>query len=199
MDNENIVLKYAKQIFGFAYAKTHNSYDAEDLSQEILLQILNKQTDFSDVENMDAYIYRICCYTWSNYLRKNKPEWNMINCSEEIISLINAPEFTEWSVEERRKFRCGAVPTGYRRRICFRPFAVCDGRQTSGIDRGYADSVIVHEYVPENDALHLISCPFVRGDPVDLFLLQGCEKTFHSRIVKAMSGTAETLKQPCLP
>lgn len=95
MDNENIVLKYAKKIFGFAYAKTHNSYDAEDLSQEILLQILNKQTDFSDVENMDAYIYRICCYTWSNYLRKNKPEWNMINCSEEIISLINAPEFTD--------------------------------------------------------------------------------------------------------
>ena len=34
MDNENIVLKYAKKIFGFAYSKTHNSYDAEDLSHE---------------------------------------------------------------------------------------------------------------------------------------------------------------------
>lgn len=28
-------------------------------------------------------------------------------------------------------------------------------RKSSGFDRGYADPVIVHEYVPENDALHL--------------------------------------------
>lgn len=104
MDNENIVLKYAKKIFGFAYAKTHNSYDAEDLSQEILLQILNKKTDFSDVENMDAYIYRICCYTWSNYLRKNKPEWNMINCSEEIISSIPSDENIEQDLIDRNLF-----------------------------------------------------------------------------------------------
>ena len=34
-----------------------------------------------------------------------------------------APEFTEWSVAERRKFRCGAAASGYRRRFCFRPFA----------------------------------------------------------------------------
>lgn len=104
MDNENIVLKYAKKIFGFAYAKTHNSYDAEDLSQEILLQILNNKTDFSDVENMDAYIYRICCYTWSNYLRKNKPEWNMINCSEEIISSIPSDENIEQDLIDRNLF-----------------------------------------------------------------------------------------------
>ena len=34
-----------------------------------------------------------------------------------------APEFTEWSVAERRKFRCGAAVSGYRRRFCFRSFA----------------------------------------------------------------------------
>lgn len=104
MDNVNIVLTYAKKIFGFAYSKTHNSYDAEDLSQEILLQILNKQTDFSDVENMDAYVYRICCYTWSNYLRKNKPEWNMIDCSEEFISSIPSDENMEQELIDRELF-----------------------------------------------------------------------------------------------
>ena len=103
------------------------------------------------------------------------------------------------SVEERRKFRCGAVPTGYRRRICFRPFAVCNRRKPSGIDRGYADSVIVHEYVPENNALHLIPCQLVCGDPVDLFLLQGRKKALHSGIIKAMSCAAETLNKPRLP
>lgn len=72
-------------------------------------------------------------------------------------------------------------------------------RKSSGIDRGYADPVIVHEYVPENDALHLIPRQFVRGDPVDFFLLQGCKKAFHSRIVKAISGTAEALNKSCIP
>lgn len=104
MDNENIVFKYAKKIFGFAYAKTHNSYEAEDLSQEILLQILNKQTDFSGVENMDAYVYRICCYTWSNYLRKNKPAWNMIKCSEEVISSVPSDENIEQDLIDRELF-----------------------------------------------------------------------------------------------
>ena len=112
--------------------------------------------------------------------------------------MINAPEFTEWSVAERRKFRCGAAPSGCRLRVCFRPFAVCNRRKSSGIDRGYADSVVVHEYVPENNALHLIPSQLVCGDPVDLFLLQCRKKAFHSCVIKAMPCTAETLDKPCL-
>lgn len=112
--------------------------------------------------------------------------------------MIDAPEFTEWSVAERRKYRCGAAPSGCRRRVCFRPFAVCNRRKSSRIDRGYADSVILYEYVPENDALHLIPCQFVRRDPVNLFLLQGRKKAFHSCVIKAMPCTAKTLNKPCL-
>ena len=71
--------------------------------------------------------------------------------------LITAPEFTkwEWSVAERRIFRCGAATSGDRLRVRFSPFAICNRGNLSGIDRGYANPVIVHEYVPENDALHL--------------------------------------------
>lgn len=112
--------------------------------------------------------------------------------------MINAPEFTEWSVAERRKFRCGAAPSGRHRRVCFRPFAVCNRRKSSGIDRGYADSVVVHEYVPENDALHLLPCQLIGGYPVYLFFFQGCEKAFHFCVIKAMPCTAETLNKPCL-
>ena len=104
MDYNNAVLKYAKKIFGFAYSKTHNTHDAEDLSQEILFQILNKQTDFSDIENMDAYVYRVCCYTWSNYLRKNKPAWNMINCSEQLVLSIPSDENIEQELIDRELF-----------------------------------------------------------------------------------------------
>ncbi len=50
---------------------------------------------------------------------------------------------------------CGAATSGDRLRVRFSPFAVRSRRKSSGFDRGYADPVIVHEYVPENDALHL--------------------------------------------
>ncbi len=63
MDNESIVLEYVNKIYGFAYSKTKNTHNAEDLSQEILIQLLDKRTSFDRIENMDAYIYRICCYT----------------------------------------------------------------------------------------------------------------------------------------
>lgn len=45
-------------------------------------------------------------------------------------------------------------------------------RKSSGIDRGYADPVIVHEYVPENDALHLTLRQFV----ADFSFFRGAKK-----------------------
>lgn len=88
--------------------------------------------------------------------------------------LITAPEFTEWewSVAERRIFRCGAATSGDRLRVRFSPFAICNRGNLSGIDRGYADPVIVHEYVPENDALHLTLRQFV----ADFSFFRGAKK-----------------------
>ncbi|MDD4496018.1 MAG: RNA polymerase sigma factor [Eubacteriales bacterium] len=76
---ETLIQSYAKKIYGFAYSKTKNYHDANDLSQEILLQLCDSRVDFSEIENMDAYIYRICSYTWSNYIRKNQPHWKAMN------------------------------------------------------------------------------------------------------------------------
>lgn len=35
--SENVLEEYAKKIHGFAYKKTGNSYDAEELAQDIIL------------------------------------------------------------------------------------------------------------------------------------------------------------------
>lgn len=87
MDNDLIVSKYAKKIYGFSYSKTKNAHDAEDLSQEILVQLFGKEFKTQQIENMDAYVYRICCYTWSNFLRKNKPAWSMLGSFDDIAKL----------------------------------------------------------------------------------------------------------------
>ncbi len=87
---DKLILEYADKIYGFAYSKTHDHGKAEDLSQEILLQLCKKRADgHADIDNMDAYIWRISYYTWANFLRKNKPAWDAVGGSEQLDSVAD--------------------------------------------------------------------------------------------------------------
>lgn len=83
-DSGHIISKYAKKIYGFAYSKTHNLHDAEDLSQNILLELCKMDFEARQIENMDGFIYRVCEYTWSNFVRKNIFVWEGIDYCEKI-------------------------------------------------------------------------------------------------------------------
>jgi RNA polymerase sigma factor (sigma-70 family) len=85
---------YAKKIFGFARSKTNNVQDAEDLSQEILISLFNSAEKINKVENVDAYVYKICAYTWSNFYRREKRHWNSINL-DTIYDFNNMNEIEE--------------------------------------------------------------------------------------------------------
>lgn len=79
---EEVLCDYAKKIFGFAYEKTANHYEAEELSSEIMLQLLECVAKNKDIEHMSSFIYTVCCYTWSKYLRKNKKHWEHVDIDE---------------------------------------------------------------------------------------------------------------------
>ncbi|MHC1694110.1 MAG: RNA polymerase sigma factor [Eubacteriales bacterium] len=81
MLSESLINEYAKRIYGFAYSKINDFHNAEDLSQEIVLNLCGIVFKDKQIENMDAYIYKVCQYTWSKYLRKNKPVWDTLNNS----------------------------------------------------------------------------------------------------------------------
>lgn len=68
--NHELIRTYAKKIQGFAWQKTRHPQDAEDLAQEIFLTLCRMDFATRQIENMDAFIYRICSYTWSNFIRK---------------------------------------------------------------------------------------------------------------------------------
>jgi len=63
--NNEMILKYAKKIMGFAYSKTQNITDAEDLSQEILLSLSDSLKRQNNICDKDGFVFTICCYTWS--------------------------------------------------------------------------------------------------------------------------------------
>ncbi|MBR5312500.1 MAG: sigma-70 family RNA polymerase sigma factor [Clostridia bacterium] len=97
MPDDTLIREYAEKIYGFAYSKTGNSADAADLSQEILLNLCT--CDFSGVENMNAFIHTVCRYTWSKFLRKNKPAWDAVTVSGDVSDYV---DFTEHETPEDR-------------------------------------------------------------------------------------------------
>ena len=95
--DESFVEKYAKKIMGFFYNKMQNTFMAEDLAQEIMLQITQALHKNDEIENMDAYVSTLCKYTWSNYLKKNKKHWDNYDISE--ISYLADDSNVEQQVE----------------------------------------------------------------------------------------------------
>jgi len=85
--NEALISEYAKKIYGFAYSKTGCSHDAEDLSQEILMQLCKIDFSSKEIADMDGYIYRVCRYTWSNFVRKNIFVWEGTVGEEHLLDV----------------------------------------------------------------------------------------------------------------
>lgn len=93
---------YAKKIFGFSISKTNNIQDAEDLSQEILLSLYNASEKINKVDNVDAYVYKLCLYTWSNFYRIQKRHWNNLNI-DMVENLSDINEIEELIEENERQ------------------------------------------------------------------------------------------------
>ncbi|MGN1409221.1 MAG: RNA polymerase sigma factor [Eubacteriales bacterium] len=72
MPNDDIIEEYAKKIYGFAYSKTSNPYDADDLSQEILFELCKSDFSGRNIASTDAYIYSVCRYTYAKMIRQRK-------------------------------------------------------------------------------------------------------------------------------
>lgn len=101
--SEQLIAKYAKRIFGFAYAKTQNIHNAEDLSQNILLALCDERISEKSIANMDAYVWRVCQYTWSKYLRANKHQWDT-SPEEETLYTIESNDDVEEIVINQELF-----------------------------------------------------------------------------------------------
>lgn len=59
-------------LFGFAYKRSFSRDEAQDLCQEIIVQVLQAFKRNSEVENIEAYIWQIAHNTYSNYVKQQK-------------------------------------------------------------------------------------------------------------------------------
>ncbi|MDL2287403.1 sigma-70 family RNA polymerase sigma factor [Eubacteriales bacterium OttesenSCG-928-G02] len=81
LSNEMITY-YSKKILGFAYSKTSNPHQAEDLAQEIFCSLVDSLRKHENIADLDGFIYTVSCYTWSKFLRNNKKHWVNLDVDE---------------------------------------------------------------------------------------------------------------------
>ncbi|WP_448902669.1 RNA polymerase sigma factor [Eubacterium sp.] len=54
-----IVEKYSDMIFRIAYQYLYNKYDAEDITQDVFLKLLDKKSFFKDEEHIKSWLIRV--------------------------------------------------------------------------------------------------------------------------------------------
>jgi RNA polymerase sigma-70 factor (ECF subfamily) len=69
---EELFSKYRNQVFSLAYRMTGNVSDAEDLCQEIFVQVMRKISSFQGRSSFSTWLYRVSMNRSRDYLRRKK-------------------------------------------------------------------------------------------------------------------------------
>lgn len=70
---DELIRNYAEDIYRFCFRLTGNRFDAEDLSQEVIVKIYKSLSSFREDSKFTSWAYSITMNSWKNYLRrKNK-------------------------------------------------------------------------------------------------------------------------------
>ena len=85
-----LIEKYYKDIRRWSYAKTKNNHEAEDLTQEIIYQILSALSKSLAIKETEKYIWKIAYYTWCNKVNEYTKHRKNIITNDELI--INAKD-----------------------------------------------------------------------------------------------------------
>jgi RNA polymerase sigma-70 factor (ECF subfamily) len=91
------------KLFGFIFGLIHSKTKAEDITQEVFLKIWQNRTDMVDVENINAFLFRIAQNQAIDYLRKSAREVLATSIHFELESQNNTPEPLELLIDNELK------------------------------------------------------------------------------------------------
>lgn len=100
--NKELLTKYDKQLFNWCLRKCHNYLDAEDLKQDIYLQIINAQAKNIIIQNEEHFLWKVAYYTWckkaKEYLKKQREVTitaemeNVLKSEIDVLKLVEKEE-----------------------------------------------------------------------------------------------------------
>ena len=83
-DLKEKVVDYADKVFFYCVKRCNSRMDAEDLSQTILLEIIQNIDKGARIDNMDYYVWGVCKNQYNIYLRKTIKDRNNIELNDDI-------------------------------------------------------------------------------------------------------------------
>ena len=85
-DIEMVVRHYADMVYRLAFARTGNTYDADDIFQEVFLRYVKKHPSFTSEEHRKAWLLRVTA-NCSNKLWNSFWHKKVQGLSEDIVFL----------------------------------------------------------------------------------------------------------------
>jgi RNA polymerase sigma factor (sigma-70 family) len=83
-----------ERVYRYCYRRVNNSYDAEDLAQEILLEVLRAtQTDLQP-RNATAWLWGVARNRWRKYLERRQRSRQEVDFTEggQVIDMTSLPD-----------------------------------------------------------------------------------------------------------
>ncbi len=107
-DAEKIITEYLKPIFGFALKRCKNAYDAEDLSQDIVLKAFRALLIKDDIGDASKFIWTIAHNALSNYYRGSAKSVIGVSIDEvaEIVADPNSIFDDDDNADAIRRLQC---------------------------------------------------------------------------------------------
>lgn len=98
-----VIQPHLKRLYHQAYRLTHNQDDAEDLVQELLMRLYEKEVDLTAIEKPASWLLRSLYNQFvNNYRKKSRlPIDNRETDSEEIIDSLNLEKESPQQLYER--------------------------------------------------------------------------------------------------
>jgi RNA polymerase sigma factor (sigma-70 family) len=97
---------YSLMLLNWAYKKLGDKYMAEDLAQEVLLQIYSsvKRDHFANnqIEKLENYVWKIAHYVWCHYLRRNE-SYKMLISIDDMPFVDESDSADEYADNEEEK------------------------------------------------------------------------------------------------
>lgn len=102
-----IVEQYKDMVFNTATGLLQNEEDAEDIAQEVFIQVYESINDFKEVSKFSTWIYRITYTKCLDFIRKKKRKkrfaWIQGLYGENDDEVIDAPDFFHPGVKMENK------------------------------------------------------------------------------------------------
>lgn len=92
MDNELL-----EKLFGFCYARTNDSYEAQELCSDIIFELVKAANKEGEIDNFYPFIWRVARNVYADFSEKRRQRSDMLceGNADEILRLIPAQSFDD--------------------------------------------------------------------------------------------------------